>query len=153
MCLILSITTYIYIYYSTSSKDSWGQGQHGSKSSAQLSESVGLTATETAVNYFHMGVSMGIHQNHPFQLGFSMMNQAFWGTSIYGNPHIWHLALCCFLSQHLALDYKASNWWINMNLNKFVKWRVQLIFRQSVEPNPGTSSSHSSPSWGCELDF
>ena len=37
----------------------------------------------------HMEVSWkgGIPLNHPFIDGFSIINQAFWGSPIYGNPH------------------------------------------------------------------
>jgi hypothetical protein len=30
---------------------------------------------------------MGVPQNHPFRLGFSIVNHPFGGT-VYGNPHI-----------------------------------------------------------------
>ena len=41
----------------------------------------------------HMGVSLngGFPPNSSILIGFSIINHPFWGTTILGNPHIWHL--------------------------------------------------------------
>ena len=32
--------------------------------------------------------AIGVPPNHPFEMGIFLQNHPFWGTSIYGNPHI-----------------------------------------------------------------
>ena len=42
--------------------------------------------------YFHpyldVSVLIGLPPNHPFLIGFSIINHPFWGTTIFGNTHL-----------------------------------------------------------------
>ena len=42
---------------------------------------------------------IGIPPNHPFLIGFSIINHPFWGTPIFGNTHM----VSCFLQQDLLI--------------------------------------------------
>ena len=37
--------------------------------------------------YLHL-VEIGVPPNHPFLIGFSILNHPFWGTPIFGNTHL-----------------------------------------------------------------
>jgi len=53
------------------------------------STEIGVKKVQTPVKP-HLGVSenYGYPPNHPFLIGFSIINHPFWGTPIFGNAHL-----------------------------------------------------------------
>ena len=54
---------------------------------------------------------VGLPPNHPFLMGFSIINHPFWGTPIFGNTHIaWHGELFGLGILHLPSIRDFSPW-------------------------------------------